>query len=167
MNKNLNLSFLFLFLLLFQVLILNNILLFGYVNPYLYISFIILFPFKENRFPILSLAFLLGLFVDLFSNSGGIHASASLLIAFLRPYFFKIIFQKTTADYDFFNIKEESFGKTFNFAVILTIIHHLLLFSLINFSFSNLMDVLVNTIFSSIFTLTLYFLGSFIFNSKK
>jgi len=167
MNKNLNLTFLFIFLLFLQVLVLNNVLLFGYVNPYVYISFIFLFPFKKNKIPLLSLAFLLGLFVDFFSNSGGIHASATLFIAFIRLYFFNIVFQKNEADYDFFSLEEETFGKKFNFTVILTIIHHFLLFSLTNFSFSNFSNVLLNTLLSSIFTLTLYFLGSFIFRQKK
>ena len=55
MNKVLYHIFLFLVLLFLQVLILNNILLFGHINPYLYISFIFLYPFKENKFQILTL----------------------------------------------------------------------------------------------------------------
>lgn len=167
MNKDLYLILLFLVLFFLQVLILNNILLFGYINPYLYIAFIFLYPFKENKFKILTLSFLLGLFVDFFSNSGGIHASACLSIAFIRSYLFKMIFQKSTADYDFFDLNQEPFGKIFNYTVILTIIHHLLLFGLTNFSFYNISSVLANTLFSSIFTLTLYFIGSFIFSNKK
>lgn len=167
MTKNLNLTLLFLFLLLLQVLTLNNIRLFGYVNPYLYIAFIFIYPFKKNRFPLLTLAFLLGLFVDFFSNSGGIHAFASLFIAFIRLYFFKLVFQKNEDDFDFFSLKEEAFGKVFNFTIILTIIHHFLLFSLTNFSFYNFHYVLINVILSSIFTLILYFLGRFIFRNKK
>lgn len=167
MNKNLNLILLFIFLLFLQVLILNNILLFGYVNPYLYIAFVFLYPFKKNRIPILSLAFLLGLLVDFFSNSGGIHACATLFIAFIRVNFFNAVFQKNEADFDFFSLKEEPFGKVFNFTVILTVVHHFLVFSLINFSLSNFSNVFYNTILSSIFTLTLYFLSSFIFRNKK
>ncbi len=167
MNKNLNLTLLFLFLLLLQVLILNNIRLFGYVNPYLYIAFIFIYPFKKNRFPILTLAFFLGLFVDFFTNSGGIHAFSSLFIAFIRLYFFKLIFQKNEDDFDFFSLGEEAFGKVFNFTIILTIIHHFLLFSLTNFSLHNFHHVLMNVILSSTFTLIVYFLGSFIFRNKK
>jgi len=167
MTKNVYLTLLLCFLLLLQVLILNNILLFGYVNPYIYIAFIFIYPFKKNRFPILTLSFLLGLFVDFFSNSGGIHAFATLFITFIRIYFFKIIFQKNEDDFDFFSLKEEGFGKIFNFTVILTLIHHFLIFSLINFSFNHFSNTIINTLLSSIFTLTLYFLGRFIFSNKK
>ena len=167
MTKNIHLTSLFFFLIFLQVLILNNIKLFDHINPYLYISFIFIYPFKKNRFPILTLSFLLGLFVDFFSNSGGIHALASLFIAFIRIYFFKIIFQKNEDDFDFFSLKEEAFGKVFNFTVILTLTHHFLLFSLTNFSFNNFTNTITNTLLSSVFTLTLYFLGRFIFSNKK
>ncbi len=160
------LLFVFIGLILLQVLVLNNVLLFDRINPYLYIAFIFIYPFKKNRFPIISLGFLLGLFVDLFSDSGGAHAFATTTIAFLRPYFFRTVFQKTELDYEFFSLKQESFGKVFNFIVILTFIHHFLLFSLLNFSFHNFFYVISNTILSGIFTLIVYFLGSFIVSRK-
>ncbi len=166
-RKPFYLSFVFIGLILLQVLVLNNILLLGKINPYIYISFIFLFPFKKNRFPILTLAFLLGLCIDSFSNSGGIHAFATTFIAFIRPYFFKVVFQKTEVDFEFFKLNQESFGKIFNFTVILTFFHHFILFSLANFSFNNFLNVVTNMFLSGIFTLTLYFLGNFILSRKQ
>ena len=166
MNKTIYIIFLFVFLLLLQVLVLNNILFLGYINPYLYIVFVFLYPLKTNRIPFLSISFLLGLCVDAFSNSGGIHAFSILFIAYIRFFFFKIIFKKGESDYLLFNLRLETFDKVFNYTVILTIIHHFILFSLINFSFYNFTKVISNTIYSSVFTLTLYFLGSFIFRKK-
>ena len=161
------LVFVFISLILLQVLVLNNVLLFDRVNPYIYIAFIFIYPFRKNKFPVLSLAFLLGLFIDLFSDSGGAHAFATTFIAYVRPYFFRSIFQKTELDYEFFSLKQESFGKVFNFIVILTFLHHFLLFTLLNFSFSNFFYVLTNTLLSGIFSLLIYFLGSFILRSKQ
>ncbi len=158
---------LFIGLLLLQVLVFNNIQFLGYINPYIYIVFVFVFPYKTNRFPLLTTAFLLGLFIDLFSDSGGIHAFSTTLIAYLRIYFFRGIFQKTEVDYEFFKLNRETFGKIFNFTVILTLIHHFILFSLINFSLSNFFYIITNTISSSIFTLVLYFLGNFIFSRKQ
>jgi len=166
MNRTIYLILLFVFLLLLQVLVLNNILFLGYVNPYIYIVFIFLYPIKENRFSILITAFFLGLSIDAFSNSGGIHTFATLFIAYIRLFFFKVIFKKTTTDYQLFNLRHESFDKVFNYTAILTLIHHFILFSLTNFSFYNFTNVLINTLFSSVFTLLLYFLGSFIFRKK-
>lgn len=157
----------FIFLLLLQVLILNNVLLFGYVNPYLYIVFVFIYPFGGNRFLFLTTSFLLGLCVDFFTDSGGANAFATSFIAYIRLYFFKVIFQKSKSEYELFNLKQEPFGKIFNFTSILTLIHHFILFFLINFSFSNLSVVFINTLLSGIFTLLLYFLGSFIFSQKQ
>ena len=166
MNRTIHIIFLFVFLLLLQVLVLNNILFLGYINPYLYIVFVFLYPLKTNRLPFFTLAFLLGLCVDAFSNSGGIHAFSILFIAYLRLFFVKAIFKKNESDYLLFDLKLETFGQVFNYTVILTLIHHFILFNLINFSFYNFSKVLTNTLYSSIFTLTLYFLGSFIFKKK-
>ena len=167
MNKNINKSLLFLFLLFLQVFILNNINFLGYINPYLYIAFVFLYPLNQNRFSFLFFSFLLGLSVDFFSDSGGIHAFSTLFIAYIRLFFVKIYFRKTTTDYPFFQLKLESFGTVFNFAVTLTVIHHLIYFSFINFSFQNISMVLLNTLYSSIFTLILFFLGTYIFTKNE
>lgn len=167
MSKKVNLVFLFFFLLFLQVFVLNNILFFGFINPYVYIAFVFLYPLKEKRIPFLFYCFSLGLLIDFFSDSGGIHAFSILSIAYIRLFFIKLYFRKITADYPFFNLKSESFGKIFNYTVTLTLIHHLIYFSLANFSFQNFSDVLLNVLFSSIFTLTLYFLGTYLFMKSK
>ncbi len=168
MNRNLYLSLLFFFLLFLQVLILNNINLFGYVNPYLYIAFVFVYPIEKNRNNLLTFSFLLGLLVDFFMNSGGVNAMATLSIAYIRLPLFKRIFQISENEYPLFNLRTELFGNVFLFVLILTFIHHLILFSLLNFSFNHyFMNVIVNTAFSSLFTIVLYFLGSFIFTSKN
>ena len=167
MNKTSYLVFLFLFFVLLQVLILNHILLFNYVNPYLYIAYIFIFPLRQKRIPFLTVSFVLGLSIDVFSNSGGIHAFATVFIAYIRLFLVRTIFKKTVADYALFDIRLETFDKVFNYVLILTGIHHFILFSFSNFSFHNFLNVSINTLSSSIFTLVLYFLGSFIFRKKR
>ena len=163
MNSSVRLIFLFFGLLFLQVFILNNILFLGHINPYLYIVFVFLYPLKENRIPFLFYTFLLGLGVDFFSDSGGIHAFSILIIAYTRLFFVKLYFRKVATDYAFFKLKSEPFGKRFNYVVTLTLIHHLIYFSFANFSLQNISGVILDTLFSSIFTLVLYFLGSYIF----
>lgn len=167
MNKALNTPILFLSLLLLQVFVLNNVLFLGFINPYIYIAFVFLYPLKENRIPFLFYAFLLGLLIDFFSDSGGIHAFSILCIAYIRLFFVRLYFRKVVADYPFFKLKSESFGKIFNYVVTLTIIHHLIYFSFANFSLNNFSNVLLNTLYSSIFTLLLFFLGTYIFTKNK
>ena len=167
MNKNINQILFFAFLLFLQVFVLNNINFLGYINPYLYISFVFLYPLKQNRFSFLFFSFMLGLFVDFFSDSGGIHAFSTLFIAYIRLFFIKLYFRKLPVDYPFFNLKSESFGKVFNYVVTLTIIHHLIYFSFANFSFQNLSMVFLNTLYASIFTLILFFTGNYIFTKSE
>ena len=167
MNKTIFFGLLFVFMILIHVFILNNILFLGYVNPYLYIMFIFLYPLNKNRFVFLFLAFLLGLIIDFFSDSGGIHAFSTLFIAYIRLFFVRVYFNKFQVDFPFFRLNLEPFGKRFNYVVTLTVIHHFILFSFANFSFQNFSNVIINTIYSSIFTLIIYFLATFIFSKKQ
>ena len=167
MNKTVYFGLLFVFLVFLQVFVLNNILFLGYVNPYLYIAFVFLYPLKKNRFSFLLLSFALGLSIDFFSDSGGIHAFSLVTISYLRLFFIRVFFNKFEVDYPFFKLNLESFGKKFNYIVTLTVLHHFLLFSFANFSFQNIANVILNTLYSSAFTLILYFLSIYIFSKKQ
>src|SRR6056297_4336346 len=76
----------FILLLTLQILVLNNIQLSGFINPYLYVLFILILPFETPKWMLLLLAFILGMVVDLFSHTPGMHTSATVFMAFLRPY---------------------------------------------------------------------------------
>ncbi|MFB1039903.1 MAG: hypothetical protein QMC35_05540 [Polaribacter sp.] len=167
MNKTVYFGLLFVFLVFLQVFVLKNILFLGYVNPYLYIAFVFLYPLKKNRFAFLLLSFALGLSIDFFSDSGGIHAFSLVTIAYLRLFFIRVFLNKFEVDYPFFKLNLEPFGKKFNYIVTLTVLHHFLLFSFANFSFQNISHVILNTLYSSAFTLILYFLSIYIFSKKQ
>jgi len=167
MNKILYVTFLFFSLLFLQVFLLNNVLFLGFINPYVYVAFVIFYPLKKERFLFLFLSFLLGLSIDFFSDSGGINAFALLFIAYVRLFFIRVIFKKTEQDYLLFDLHQEPFGKVFNYVIILIVIHHFILFSLANFSTQNFTGVIVNTLYSSIFTSVLFFLGTYIIRKKK
>lgn len=155
------------FIFFLQVLVLNHINFAGYINPFLYVTFLFLFPLSKNQFPFLISAFLYGLGIDFFSDTGGIHAFSLVFAGYLRLLFVSIYFKKTEIDYLLFNLQKEPFGQVFNYVVTLTFLHHLVLLSLDNFSFQNLGSVFLNVIYSSVFTLILYFLGAYIFRKKQ
>jgi len=167
MNRVIYSAFLFFFLLFLQVFVCNNILFLGYINPYVYIAFVIFYPLKKERYLFLFLSFLLGLAIDFFSDSGGINAFSLLFVAYIRLFLVRIIFKKTAQDYLLFNLQQEPFGKVFNYVITLIVIHHFILFSLANFSFQNFSSVFTNTLFSSIFTSVLFFIGTYIIRKKK
>src|SRR5436189_5666322 len=82
----------FILLISAQILIFNNIDFFGYINPFPYVLFIILYPVNGNKSGLLFSSFLLGLLMDMFCNSGGVHAAPSITLAYLRPSFVRFHF---------------------------------------------------------------------------
>ena len=94
------LSLLPLFVLL-QVLVLNEVLFFSYINPYLYLALILSLPLKTPKWFLLVYAFFLGFFIDLFSGSLGFHSTATVLLAFVKPAISRIsIPHNILGDYD-------------------------------------------------------------------
>ncbi|PIA81121.1 rod shape-determining protein MreD [Gaetbulibacter sp. 4G1] len=156
----------FLVLVLTQVLICNHINFLGYVNPNVYILFIILFPVKNNRSLFILMSFLLGLIIDLFLDSGGIHAAACVFIAYTRPIILKFSFGMV---YEHQNMKFNTvdFGAKLTYITIMTVVHHIILYSLEIFSISKIILVLQKTLFSSIFTIILCVLLIIIFSRKS
>ena len=165
-SLNINTTIRFLVLILTQVLIFSNINFMGSINPYPYILFIILYPANNNRTLFIFLSFILGLMVDIFSNSGGVHAAACVTIAFIRPavlkFAFGMVYEHQTIK---FNTTE--FSNRITYFSILIVIHHLILFMLEIFNISNILLVLQKTLFSSIFTIILSTLISILFSNKQ
>lgn len=155
----------FIFLILLQVLLLNNINFLGYINPYLYILFIILFPFNGSQTLLLLLSFLLGLGVDLFEDSGGINAAACLMVAYIRPAVLRFSFG---VSYDYQTIKFSStpLGSRISYVAFVVFIHHLVLFLLEIFSFAHLLLLFKKTFYSGVFTILLVFLCLALFSRK-
>lgn len=159
-------SFRFLVLILLQVLLLNNINLLGYINPYLYVLFIILYPFNANQTLFLFLSFLLGWGVDIFEDSGGMNAAACLIAAYIRPMVLRFSFG---VSYDYQTIKFSSTqpGSRISYIVILVLIHHFALFLLEFFNFAHFLLLLKKTFLSGLFTIILVFITLTLFNRKS
>lgn len=155
----------FIILVFLQVLILNNINFAGYINPYLYVLFILLYPFAGNQSLFLFLSFLLGLSIDIFEDSGGINAAACLVAAFVRPNFLRFSFG---ISYDHQNIRLAAtpFGAKFSYVFLMVLVHHFVLFSLEMFSLNHILLILKKTLFSSIFTVILTLLSLTLFSRK-
>jgi rod shape-determining protein MreD len=158
----------FFLLLALQVLVLNYVNLGGYINPYIYVFPILILPLSFPGWAMLLLAFLLGLIVDFFMDTMGIHAAATVLMAFSRPGIIRLI--STREKYDEGTIPQFSnMGRhwVILYTIILVGIHHLCLFSLEVFRlmyFHVTLGVsLLNTIVSS--ALILFIL--FVFDSSS
>ena len=83
--------FRFFVVVLFQVLVMDNVMINGYMNPYIYLLFILLLPFETPRWLLLLSGFALGLTMDLFTGTLGMHTAATVLAAFVRPYLLNLL----------------------------------------------------------------------------
>ncbi len=126
-------------LILLQVLILNNIQLIGYVNPFVYVLFIMMLPLALPGWLLLLIGFLTGYTVDLFMSTNGLHAASTVLMAFARPY----VIQLATGVKEPETVSEPGLSQMgirwwFSFSLSLVVVHHFALFLLESFSFSQL-----------------------------
>lgn len=160
--------FRFVFLVLLQVLILNNIQFLGFINPYLYILFIMLLPFRISKWALLCSGFLLGLIIDFFSNTGGLHCASAVFLAFLRPAILKTI--ASNIDYDDLtepNVFDLGIKWFLLYSVLMTLTHHSFLFVLEIFRLSEFFYTFVKIVFSSVFTIILVFVSQYFFYKHK
>jgi rod shape-determining protein MreD len=158
--------FRFILLIAAQVVVFNNINLFGYINPYPYILFIILYPINTNHQRLLIASFFLGLLLDVFANSGGIHAASCLILANFRPSILKFSFG-VSYEYQTIRINDRLSPEKLTFILISVFTHHLILFLLEYFKFVFIFDALLRTLATTIFTLLMCILIIYIFKPNK
>jgi rod shape-determining protein MreD len=148
----------FIVLILLQVLLLNNLQFSGYINPYLYVLFIITLPFSTPKWLLLTLGFITGIIIDIFMNTLGIHAAATVFIAFLRPSIlnsfsprdgYEVGTRPVPSDY--------GFGWFFKYAAMMVLTHHLFLFFVEAFDTSEFLSTLWRSILSSIVSVLFIF----------
>ena len=131
--------------------------------------FIMLLPFETGTFTLMILGFSLGLLIDIFSNTYGLHASSLLLMAYMRPIIFK--FYGPREGYDplkepsIFDMGNRWFIFVFGF---LLLFHHLWYFMVEIFRFDQFLLVLQKTLFSVVISYLLcLILQTFIIKKSK
>jgi len=144
----------FITLILGQVLLFNHLHIFGSINPILYLLFFIFYRFESNQTILILLSFLLGFLVDFLSQSGGAHTIASLTVGFLRPLIIRYSFGVTMELPQSYFTDSRTLNK-FIFLILLTLIHHLIYFTLVYFSLDAILLITKNTIFTTLFSLIL------------
>ena len=161
-NSILRFGLIFILLILLQVLLFNNIQFSGYVNPYVYLMFILLLPFEIPSWLLLLLSFATGMLIDLFSGSPGMHSSATLLAGFVRPYVLRIISPRDGYDAGSNpSMLVYGFKWFFFYTLIMVLVHHTALFYLEVFSFTDFFRTLLRVLLSSVFSITFILLFEF------
>jgi rod shape-determining protein MreD len=158
----------FILLVAVQVLLINNMNLSGYLNPTIYILFILLLPTDINKSLMLILAFVTGYTIDIFANTPGLNAAATVLLAFAIPSVRNIFFKNT----DFSPGEEPSLKKVglsgfFRYTLIMVFIHHFALFFLESFSFSLFFFTLARIVLGTLLSTLAIIVSMLLFSSRK
>ena len=152
----------FVSLVLVQVLIFNQVQFSGFFNPYAYLLFVILLPLSTPRYLILILAFLLGLIIDIFSNSLGVHSAATVFAAYARPLVIRVISNREDDKSDFPGLHQNKLIWFVNYVLIMVLLHHAVLFYLEVFTFTNFFNTLYRVVLSSLFSIIIIVLSQFL-----
>jgi len=157
----------FVVLVLVQILVLNNIQISGYIVPNFYVLFILLMPFETPGWLLLSVAFALGISVDLFTQTPGMHAAASVLMAFLRPWVLEMSAPRDGYEPGSFpRLYYYGFQWFLRYTVILVLSHHFILFYIEVFRFSEFFSTLLRVLISSLFSVILIMLSQYFIYRK-
>jgi rod shape-determining protein MreD len=118
----------FVLLVLLQTLVLNNIHFLRLITPFLYIYFIIKLPAGYSSIRVTSLSFLLGLVIDILSNTPGMHAAACTLAGFARLYIMQFLMREDLPDNIIPSYRTFGYGHFMRFTLMFVVLHHVSLF---------------------------------------
>ena len=152
---------------LFQVLLLKNFILFDTSFCFLYVAFILILPIEMGPLVIILIAFVTGFSVDLFYDSLGINAAASVFIGFLRPYWLNIVTPRGGYEEIVIpNLKTMGLGWFFTYSLPLIFIHHFVLFFIEAGGFDLFFFTLSKVFFSTLLTFFVIVLTQYLFYKK-
>jgi len=164
-------GFRFIFLVLLQVLIFKGIDLdangFTYVSVFIYPIFLLILPIRTPTVLVVLLGFILGCSIDLFYDSPGVHAGASVFTAFIRSAV--LSFMEPRGGYEVnASPTKASYGINFFFpySAILMFVHLLVYFSLEIFTPVFFDEIFLRTIFSFLVSMIFVIMYIYLFNPK-
>lgn len=154
----------FILIVLIQGLVVNNIEIDELLNPMVYPMMILMLPFELGVLATLIISFALGISIDAFSNTFGIHASAAMLIGYLRPTVLRYIKPRDGYDSSLLpSIHDMGFAWFIGYSALFLFIHHIWFFTIEIFRLDLFFLVLGKTFFSMLFSLALIILFQYIF----
>ena len=158
----------FVLLALAQVFVFNKIQVTGYISPQVYVLFILMLPFEISGFWLLAWGFAMGLTVDFFMHTPGMHAAAAVTLAFLRPGVIRLVGKKDDVEpWQYPNVRDSGPMWFLAYTLILVFLHHLILFYLEVFRFSEFFYTMLKVLINTALTTLIIMLIQFLFFSRK
>lgn len=166
MNRSLLNILRFVVLVVAQVLIVNHIRLGGFVHPYIYLIFVMLLPINIPGWQLLISGFGIGLVIDLFMGTLGMHAGATTVMAFCRPSIIKLV----SGTQKFENIKEPNVNQLgfpwfVRYTICMVMVHNFTLFMFEGFSFHLVGQAILRILISVPVSVFLILLILYLFSS--
>jgi hypothetical protein len=168
MNRALKNISRFVILILLQVLVFNNISLWGYLTPYPFLFFLLLLRVDMNRTTLLFIGFFTGLTLDIFQNTLGMQAAATTAMVFARPFVISFYFR--TAEFlsnEEPNINKLKFTGFLKYVFTLVFIHNLVLFFLEAFAFHGVLQILEKVTMNALVTTASILIIEMVFTKRE
>lgn len=154
----------FVIYLFFQVIILKNSVLFGSAFCFLYIGYLLVLPVETNPLWLMLIGFAMGLFVDMFYDSVGIHASASVAIMYLRNFWLTRVTPQGGYDNGAVpSIAADGLQWFLTYAIPMVFVHHAILFFIEVGGFQYFGYTLLRIIFSTFYTILVMLIVQYLF----
>lgn len=138
-----------------------------YFNIMLYPLIIILLPMRTPQIAILLMGFGLGFLVDMFYDTPGVHASATVATAFFRTW---VLGQLEPRDGYQLNVapSRQRFGLPWftQYAVIMMLFHLLIYFIVETFAIEHVLRILAKTAYTFVWSIIAVFLFTQVWNTK-
>lgn len=159
----------FILFILVQQFVLNQIpMLHQFITPYIYFLFILWLPFNINRIVLMLLAFALGLTLDYFTHTPGLHAASCVLVAFLRSHILHLLVPQEKIEQSFSDPSAKSMGfvQYGIYVVLLTFAHHFYLVLIEWLQFGNFIYFITKVMATTAVSLLLILIAEMLFARK-
>ena len=145
----------YILVMLLQVLLLDQLQLWGACHPYVYILCLLMMPITLPHSVSMIIGAVVGLVMDIFCNSLGVHTAACILLMFIRPYLIGAIVNDKDRLNEQISLRAIGMEALIKYVVIMVLIHHLTVFLLAAWSWAHIGFVLLETLVSSLITISL------------
>ncbi len=150
-----------------QVLVLNALDISGYLNPQVFILFLLLIPVNADIWICIIAGFISGALVDGMANTSGIHAFAGTALGYFRFFYIKFSLDKEVIERGMSpNIRNMAGSWHFFYILISSLLYHWVVFVLESFSFSNFGITSLKVLSSGTIAAFIMYLIGFIFSRK-
>ncbi|HMN33636.1 MAG TPA: hypothetical protein PKA54_09695 [Chitinophagaceae bacterium] len=167
----------FIFIMAFQVFILNNIVIKSALTlgdlpifiPLIYPFIILILPVNTNHVLVMLISFFVGLTMDMFSNTPGMHAATCVLLGYMRPYLLNLFFQQNIKDLGDTvpTLYRMGFKYFLLYNLFALLVHHFFFYLLQIWSITNLILIIFKTLVSLFLSIILIFLSQLIFEKNQ